>query len=79
MEIQINIEEVARNLADKDLRMSYFDEGGFARFPNGLVIDEDEDHYTEEAQRYFNRKYDIWWEYFFKASIDNQVKKLNLK
>ncbi len=79
MEIKINIDEVATELADKDLIVRYIGEETNSKFPNGLVIDEIEINYTEEAQKYFDQRYDYWWDYFFNINIDNQVKNLNLK
>jgi hypothetical protein len=79
MEIKINLVEVATELADKDLIVRYIGELTQYKFPNGLVIDEDETRYTKEAQVYFDQRYDYWWDYFFNINIDNQVKTLNLK
>lgn len=73
MNIRINIIEVASELADKDLILSYGDEGGKNRFPNGIVrnIDADEDmtEYTDEAQEFFNRRYDYWWDFLYDQNV----------
>ena len=74
MNITINIIEVASELADKDLILSYGDEGGKNRFPNGIVKfidDDDEDmtEYTDEAQEFFNRRYDYWWDFLYDQKI----------
>lgn len=66
MDIRINILEVASELADKDLITSYGDEGGENRFPNGIILDlDDETSYTEEAQDYFNERYDYWYDFLW--------------
>jgi hypothetical protein len=74
MNITINIIEVASELADRDLIISYGDEGGAYRFPNGIVKDiEIEDcileEYTDEAQEYFNRRYDYWWDFLYDHNV----------
>ena len=73
MNITINILEVASELADKDLILSYGDVGGKYRFPNGIVrnIDADEDmtEYTDEAQDFFNARYDYWWDFLYDLKI----------
>ncbi len=73
MNITINILEVASELADKDLITSFGDEGGKYRFPNGIVrsVDEDDDmtEYTEEAQDFFNDRYDYWWDFLHDQKI----------
>ena len=73
MNITINIVEVASDLADKDLITSFGDEGGKYRFPNGIVrnVDGDDDmtEYTEEAQDFFNARYDDWWDFLYDQKI----------
>lgn len=66
MDIRINILEVASELADKDLITSYGDVGGNYRFPNGILSDlDDMTSYTEEAQDYFNERYDYWYDFLW--------------
>lgn len=66
MDIRINILEVASELADKDLIASYGDEGGQNRFPKGIILDLDyETSYTEQAQDYFNERYDYWYDFLW--------------
>ena len=70
MNITINILEVVSELADKDLTLSYGDEGGKNRFPNGIITDfEDGTCYTEEAQDFFNERYDYWWDFLYEQKI----------
>jgi hypothetical protein len=73
MNITINILEVASELADKDLITAFGTEADNWRFPNGIVrsVDEDDDmtEYTEEAQEFFNRKYDYWWDFLYDQKI----------
>jgi hypothetical protein len=70
MDIRINIVEVASELADKDLISSYGDVGGRNMFPNGIVSDlEDGTSYTEEAQDYFNARYDFWWDFLYDLKV----------
>lgn len=72
MEIKINILEVASELADRDLVISYGDEGGKNIFPNGLLRNlEDELSYTEEAQDYFNTRYDFWYDFLWNLKTEN--------
>ena len=73
MDIKINILEVASELADKDLERSLFDEGGNNRFPNGLLIVGDEmTSYTDEAQDYFNERYDYWYDFLIQFNEENE-------
>lgn len=70
MDITINIIEVASELADRDLVSSYGDEGWKHRFPNGIVSDlGDGTYYTEEAQDFFNERYDYWWDFLYDQKI----------
>jgi len=70
MNITINILEIASELADRDLVSSYGDEGWEYRFPNGIIADlGDGTSYTEEAQDFFNERYDYWWDFLY----DNKV------
>lgn len=70
MDIRINIAEVASELADRDLVISYGDEGGRKRFPTGILTDlEDETAYTDEAQDYFNARYDFWWDFLYDLKV----------
>lgn len=72
MDIKINILEVASELADRDLLNSYGDEGGKNIFPNGLLRNlEDELSYTEEAQDYFNTRYDFWYDFLWNLKTEN--------
>jgi hypothetical protein len=72
MDIKINIVEVASELADRDLVISYGNEGGKNIFPNGLLRNlEDELSYTEEAQDYFNARYDFWYDFLWDLKTDN--------
>jgi hypothetical protein len=70
MNITINIIEVASELADKDLITAFGGEGGKNRFPNGIVEDQDGiDVYTEEAQEFFNRRYDYWFDFLLDQNV----------
>jgi hypothetical protein len=70
MNITVNILEVASELADKDLILSYGDEGAKYRFPNGIITDlEDGTSYTEEAQDFFNNRYDYWYDFLWDLKI----------
>lgn len=70
MNITINIIEVASELADKDLITAFGGEGGKNMFPNGIVEDQDGiDVYTEEAQEFFNRRYDYWWDFLYDQNV----------
>jgi len=70
MNITVNILEVASELADKDLIISYGDEGAKYRFPNGLLTDlEDGTSYTDEAQDFFNDRYDYWYDFLWDLKI----------
>ena len=70
MNITVNILEVASELADKDLIISYGDEGAKYRFPNGIITDlEDGTSYTEEAQDFFNNRYDYWYDFLWDLKI----------
>lgn len=73
MDITINILEVASELADKDLISSFGDDGGKNRFPNGIVTFvygvEDMTMYTEEAQYYFNQRYDYWYDFLWELKV----------
>lgn len=72
MDIKINIVEVASELADRDLVISYGDEGGKNIFPNGLLRNlEDELSYTEEAQDYFNTRYDFWYDFLWNLKTED--------
>lgn len=80
MNIKINIVELSSELADRDLILSYGDEGGKNRFPNGIVkfIDEYEDitEYTDEAQDFFNERYDYWWDYLYNIKINDDENRM---
>ena len=66
MDIRVNIIEVATILADRDLINSYAEEGWEWRYPNGIVIDlGDETSYTEEAQEFFDKRYDYWYDFLW--------------
>lgn len=67
MDIRINLLEVASELADKDLILAYGDEGGKHRFPEGLVTDDS--RYTEEAQEFFDRRYDYWYDFLWELKV----------
>lgn len=73
MNITINIIEVASDLADTDLVSAFGNEGGKYRFPNGIVRnlkgDYDISEYTEEAQDFFNERYDYWWDFLYDQKI----------
>jgi hypothetical protein len=70
MNITINIIEVASELADKDLITAFGGDGGKNRFPNGIVEDQDGiDVYTEEAQDFFNNRYDYWFDFLLDRDI----------
>lgn len=70
MDIRINIAEVATELAERDLVTRYGDVGGRNLFPNGILLDlEDETTYTDEAQDYFNAKYDFWWDFLYDLKV----------
>jgi hypothetical protein len=72
MDIKINIVEAASELADRDLVISYGDGGGKNIFPNGILKDlEDEISYTEEAQDYFNERYDFWYDFLWNLKTEN--------
>jgi hypothetical protein len=72
MDIKINILEAASELADRDLVISYGNEGGKNIFPNGLLRNlEDELSYTEEAQDYFNARYDFWYDFLWNLKTEN--------
>jgi hypothetical protein len=63
MDIRVNIIEVATILADRDLVTSYAEEGWKWRYPNGILSDiGDETSYTEEAQEFFDKRYDYWYD-----------------
>jgi hypothetical protein len=70
MDIRINILEVASELADRDLMISYGDTSGRNIFPNGILLDMgDETSYTDEAQDYFNERYDFWWDFLYALKV----------
>jgi hypothetical protein len=70
MNITINIIEVASELADKDLITAFGGDGGKNRFPNGIVEDQDGiDVYTDEAQDFFNNRYDYWFDFLLDRDI----------
>ena len=70
MNITINIIEVASELADKDLITAFGTEGGKNMFPNGIIEDQEGiDVYTEEAQEFFNERYDYWWDFLYDQKI----------
>jgi hypothetical protein len=78
MNITINIIEVASELADKDLITAFGGEGGKNSFPNGIVrgiVEEGHEiiEYTDEAQDFFNYRYDYWLEYWFEFLLDQNV------
>ena len=73
MNITVNILEVASELADKDLILSYGDEGAKYRFPNGILTDlEDGTSYTDEAQDFFNQRYDYWWDFLYDQKVGDE-------
>ena len=73
MNITINILEVASELADKDLILAYGDDGGKNRFPNGILTDlEDGTSYTDEAQDFFNQRYDYWWDFLYDQKVGDE-------
>jgi hypothetical protein len=73
MDIRINIVEVATILADRDLITSFGDEGGKHRFPNGIILDlDDETSHTEEAQDYVNARYDYWYDFLWDLKIGEE-------
>lgn len=70
MNIKINITKVASDLADRDLITAFGTEADNWRFPNGIVEDQDGiDVYTEEAQDFFNQRYDYWWDYLYAQKV----------
>lgn len=70
MNITVNILEVASELADKDLILSYGDEGAKYIFPNGILTDlEDGTSYTDEAQDFFNQRYDYWYDFLWDLKV----------
>jgi hypothetical protein len=70
MNITINIIEVASELADKDLITAFGGDGGKNRFPNGIVEDQDGiDVYTDEAQDFFNYRYDYWFDFLLDQNV----------
>lgn len=70
MNITINIIEVASELADKDLIVAFGGEGGKNMFPNGIVEDQDGiDVYTDEAQDFFNDRYDYWFDFLLYQNV----------
>jgi replicative DNA helicase len=72
MNITINIIEVASELAEKDLKRAFV-ECGYEVFPNGIVENQEGiDVYTEEAQEFFNRKYDYWFDFLLDQNIEDE-------
>jgi hypothetical protein len=72
MDIKIDILEAASELADRDLVIRYGDVGGRSLFPNGILRDlEDEISYTEEAQDYFNARYDFWYDFLWNLKTED--------
>lgn len=71
MNIKINIIEVASDLADRDLVTAFHTEGGSLRFPKGIDVEREEGitEYTEEAQDFFNERYDYWWDYLYDQKV----------
>lgn len=70
MNIEINVIEVASELADRDLITAFGGEGGRNMFPNGIVEDQDGiDVYTDEAQDFFNNRYDYWFDFLLDKDI----------
>ena len=78
MNIKINIVELASELADKDLILSYGNEGGKNRFPNGIVKDVEAEviEYTDEAQDFFNERYDYWWDFLYNIKINDDENRM---
>lgn len=73
MNITINIIEVASELAEKDLITSFGGDGGKNMFPNGIVEDQDGiDVYTDEAQDFFNNRYDYWFDFLLNQNIEDE-------
>jgi hypothetical protein len=77
MNITINIIEVASELADKDLITAFGGEGGKNMFPNGIVEEIVEDEYeiityTDEAQDFFNDRYDYWFEFLLDKNVGDE-------
>lgn len=66
MDIRVNIIEVATILADRDLITSYAEEGWKWRYPNGIMVElDDETSYTEEVQEFFDKRYDYWYDFLW--------------
>lgn len=69
MDVRVNIIEVASALAEQDVVAEF-------PYPNEIYVEnEDGDtHYTDEAQEFFNERYDIWWDFLweFKSDDDNE-------
>lgn len=73
MNITINIIEVASELADKDLITAFGGEGGKNIFPNGILEDQEGiDVYTDEAQEFFNRRYDYWFDFLLEQNTEDE-------
>lgn len=71
MNIKINITEVAIDLAYRDLITAFGDVGGKNRFTIVRDVEGEEDitEYTEEAQDFFNERYDYWWDYLYAQKV----------
>ena len=74
MNIEINVIEVASELADRDLIIAFKGEGGKNMFPNGIVEDQEGiDVYTDEAQDFFNNQYDYWFDFLLDRDISEAI------
>jgi hypothetical protein len=71
MNITINILEVASELAELDLMADF--EGNKENYPNGIyeAIEGEDDMtgYTDEAQDFFNNRYEYWWDFLIIQNI----------
>ena len=62
MSIKINQVELASDLAARELDKRFDSEP--SEFPNGIIEDPTEEctTYTEEAQHYYDKMYDLFWD-----------------
>ena len=74
MNIKINITEVAIDLAYRDLITAFGDVGGKNRFTIVRDVEGEDDitEYTEEAQDFFNQRYDYWWDYLYDQKVGDE-------
>lgn len=64
MEITINLVEAATELAHRDVVNAYDADPNL--FPNGSMDDTPEGGcYTPEAQKFFDQKYDFYWDFLY--------------